>query len=455
MALLRSMSSGISGLEDMQVAMDAISNNISNVNTTAYKAQRVSFQTQINQLLLDASSPGLGRGGTNPEQVGLGVSIASIDTDESQGALQTTGINTDLAITGNGYFVLNDGQNQYYTRDGGFGFDSAGDMVKLSNGMKVQGWTATGSPPTINTSAAVGNINIPSTTALQPSGTANISIGGNLDANTPTGAAPPTGVPLAAPAPANVFSQSVTWHDSLGNSHQGNIVWAHTAPGTWQAFFSTSDPTVTGYASPPGATAPYAPPNLVALSGSITFNANGIISANTLAGMTLGYNTGAANTNMALNVGTVGSSTGLTQFADGTAANPISSAVETNEDGFASGRLGSFAIDNTGIITGIFTNGQSRELGQVAMANFNNPQGLTNITGQNIYQISNNSGTPQIGPAQTGTLGSIQSGALEGSNVDLAKSFADMINIERGFQANSKSITTSDQMIQELLTLKQ
>ncbi|QCX32346.1 flagellar basal-body rod protein FlgF [Caloramator sp. E03] len=295
--MLRSLFSGVSGMRNQQTKLDVIGNNIANVNTTAFKGARVTFKDMLNQTLQGASDSASGKGGINPKQVGLGVAIAAVDTNMNQGALQSTGRSTDLAIEGNGFFVISDGNETRYTRDGSFSIDKNGYLV-TSEGYHVMGLTAsniTASPPNLSSSAAI------------------------------------------------------------------------------------------------------------------------------------------------------------------TVPNPISSLdniripLEASVDGVDS-KLTSFSIDQDGKIKAIYGD-KTVEVGIITLANFQNPAGLTKLGG-NSYKESSNSGAAEFGTATSSGYGNIQQGLLEMSNVDLANEFTEMIITSRAFQANSRTITTSDEMLQELLNLK-
>ncbi len=411
--MMRSMFSGVSGLRNHQLRMDVIGNNIANVNTVGYKKSRVLFQDILSQSIRGASAPQGGKGGTNPMQVGLGITVNSIDTLHTQGSSETTGKVTDMMIDGDGFFIVGDGRNNYYTRAGNFDFDAVGNMVN-ANGLLVQGWMAdnTGN---IDITLAIGGISIPKGQSLQPRATTNATYINNLDANTPTA------------APNNTFPTSLEVYDSLGNFWVIPVTFTHTGANTWDV--TASDP--------PGATASMS-------ATTLTFNADGTFGSMTAGGgvITLTLTNGATSP-QTINV----DFSAITQFAS------PSTARYNTQDGYASGTLQGYAIDTAGVITGRYSNGLTRQLAQVSIANFNNPGGLMK-TGENLFVQSNNSGSAQIGTAGSGGRGDISPGKLEMSNVDLSQEFTDMIITQRGFQANSRIITVSDEMLQELVNLK-
>ncbi len=417
------MDSAVSGLQMQQKWMDVIGNNIANVSTPGFKSSSLNFAQLFAQTLYGGGAPAGNLGGTNPQQIGLGVGIGSITQNQAAGTLQQTGNPTDLAITGNGYFLLNmNGQGTGYTRVGDFTQDGVGNLVEGATGFKVQGWMATnGVLPTSETQSNLSGITIPNNQSIPPHATANMSFTGNLNVADSLQATPPKiQVPFQA-------------YDSLGNPLNLICTFQATAgtPGSWT--WTLSDPSSAGVAGLP-ATAP---------SGTITFSSSGAYSTPaTNPTFTMSPKDGSSAQTVTLNFKS------MTQYAAADAPTP------GTQDGYGTGTLDGLTIDKSGVITGSFTNGQSQTLGQVAVATFANPQGLVQ-QGQDIYTAGPNSGLPQVLVAGTSGAGAIQSSALEGSNVDLAKQFTDMIAAERGFQANGQVITTSDQMLQTLVQLGQ
>ena len=413
--MLQAMYSGISAIEAHQERMDVIGNNIANVNTTAYKAGRVTFQDQLSQTLQGAGAATDSVGGTNPQQLGLGVRVGSIDTLMSQGGLQSTSKPTDMAIQGNGFFMLGNATGVSYTRDGSFTLDSNGNLVNGSDGSYVLGWKADANgkiDPTQQISPA-SHLSIPvgGLTAVQP--TSGVSFGGNLSAEDAGG---------------DTYSRSVAVYDSLGEKQNvtltfqrdttdaANHTWKWTSSGDAGAAGSGTisfDPAGTG--------------KVVGSTGAITLNP-----------------TDGATLNQAIKP----------DFSQVTQISGSSSASPTNQNGFGPGTLQSFSIDQTGAISGIFNNGLTRVLGQVAMSDFPNPAGLER-GGGDTYRASINSGLPSVGTALSGSLGKISTGYLEQSNVDLSSEFTNMIVTQRGFQANTKIVTTVDEMLNNVIQMKQ
>lgn len=688
--MMRSLFSGVSGLRNHQTKMDVIGNNIANINTVGFKRGRVNFQEMLVQTIRGASAPQGGRGGVNAQQVGLGVQVASIDYVQTQGNLQSTGKTTDLALQGDGFFILSDGADQLYTRTGIFDLDQDGNLIFASNGMKVMGWTTVDAYGKIITNTSLTNITIPIGQSMKPLATEAVTYANNLDASAKLG---------------TVHQTQVEVYDSVGNAHtivtnfekvavdaDGNTTWEYSVslgnndpiiqnfisqfdtydsllpggPGDriptpttkletqYQvlnlaqraAFLAnpnvikdgkmiTKDLKITDLADDPNpalsikaqveslfsvpatfdsldaaqklfileaayaaveankqvaagntsqfplpdyslsATSPYVDArtplasdvfldDLGALTKPITVNdvpglgtIDVIVRSTTdSTGITVTLSetpagSGVYTANFGFTAGASGA--GLIKVGDGdtiTVEYPAGTEIDSarwyqstyspnyvedllakqaelkidklnprfgyiifdqsgqlkadetrqanlitdpkninltraysfspsgaktvsiipdfksltqytspftasavNQNGNPAGTLQSFTIDKNGTVTGIFSNGFTKDLAVIAIANFNNPAGLMKM-GENLFKRSNNSGLAQVGPAGTGGRGSITPGALEMSNVDLSQEFTDMIVTQRGFQANSRIITTSDEMLQELVNLK-
>ncbi len=426
--MLRAMYSGVSGLLAEEMALDVIGNNIANVNTAGFKEGTIDFADVLSQTLQGAVPPQGGTGGINPTQVGLGVTVSGITTDFTQGADQQTGKSTDLAIEGNGFFVADLGGQQLYTRNGAFNFDASGEMV-TSDGAIVQGWMAdaTGN---VNTNGALQSIVIPSGQSIPPQQSQNIILGGNL----------PTSPTVDASGNA-VIDTSINIYDDQGTSIPLTLEFTYTTGGTppWSVQAKDASGNAIGSAQP------------------LTFDpTTGQLTSPTLASGGAGFTIPANDPNLdklgtftndiSVDLGTPGQA--LVNYGGNATVTAIS------QDGFATGTLQSVAIGKSGVITGVFSNGQSQVLGQVAVADFTNPAGLQK-QGGSLYINTANSGIPQIGTASSGGRGAIASGVLEGSNVDLSKAFSDLIMAQRGFEANTKVITTSDQILSALVNMVQ
>ncbi|KAA5807768.1 flagellar hook protein FlgE [Thermoanaerobacterium thermosaccharolyticum] len=419
--MLRSMYSAVSGLKAHQAEMDVIGNNIANVNTVGFKASRMTFKEIFNQTIKGASAPQGNGGGTNPQQVGLGVAIASIDTLFTNSGSQRTDNPRDLSIDGNGFFIVNNGGANLYTRAGNFLFDSNGDLV-TPDGYKVMGWISQDGK-TVNTDTGdLSPISIKNWSSTSPASTKLIQLGGNLDAGTSIGSS---------------VSYNVTIYDSQGGSHVATIQFTKKDnAGNWDAAITNFD----------GNDLSASPVTI----GSIQFDSNGLIT--NPAGSIFSVNVSSlpiTNTNA-----TLGDGTNITiDLSNLTMYSSSTDIRELSKDGNEAGSIESINIDQYGVVSGIYSNGRTQVIGQIALADFQNTQGLEKV-GNTMFINTVNSGDPMIGAANTGTRGTINPGTLEMSNVDLANEFANMITTQRGFEANAKVITTSDEILQDLVNLK-
>ncbi|GAA2550272.1 flagellar hook protein FlgE [Winogradskya consettensis] len=404
--MLRSLFSGISGLRAHQQMMDVTGNNIANVNTTGYKSSQTVFQDTLSQMVNAAGAPQNGAGGTNPAQVGLGVKTASINANFSQGAAQTTGKSGDMMIQGDGFFVVKSGGESVYTRAGSFNFDANGSLT-TPNGQIVQGWSAN-TDGEVNIAGAPGNIKLPIGISLAPEQTTKFTLTGNLSYEAPIDA---TG---ATAGSSKVIPIPVV--DENGASSTLNVTLTKSGANEWTA------KTPTGTAVP------------ITFVNGKPVAADGVTP---LTSLTLTEGTETYDVDI----------TDLTHYSGNTEAR-VSDA-----NGSGAGILSSYTVSNTGQIVGVFSNGLKQTLGQLALANFNNVNGLEKI-GDSMFRSTVNSGLAQVGAAGSAGLGTITNGALEMSNVDLAQEFTNLVIAQRGFQANSRIITTSDEILQELVNLK-
>jgi len=391
--MLRSLFSGISGLRSHQTMLDVTGNNIANVNTTGFKASQVQFQDTLSQVLTNAGGAQDGVGGTNPAQVGLGVRVAGITTSFTQGASQTTGRSTDMMIQGDGFFVVRKGAETYYTRAGSFDFDATGQMVLPGEGALVQGWAAVNG--VVDTNSELTDLRVPAGTTMGAVASTKATYDGNLD---------------SAAAVGTTKTLTAKLYDAVGTERTLSLTF-------------TKDTTGWNVAATDGAA--------VVAQQPVTFDADGAITAPT--SLTVG--------------GVAVDLTALTGYAG------LDTAQAASTDGQAAGTLLSFALGADGTITGAFSNGLKQVIGRIALGSFTNPAGLEKAGGS-LYRTSVNSGDAQVGTAGTGGRGSLAGGALEMSNVDLSSEFTSLIVAQRGFQANSRIITTSDEVLNELVNLK-
>lgn len=598
--MLKSLFSGVTGLQSHQIAMDVESNNIANVNTIGYKYSRANFSDLLAQTNQIATAPQGALGGKNAVQIGLGATVSSVTRIHSQGSIQNTDKNTDVAIQGDGFFIVSgDGGNTYkYSRSGDFKFDAAGNFVD-NNGFIVQGWLRDTTTGLVDSTAPIANIQIPpglttpanastqitlkanlsssqkvdqfgptyalDSTAgvlapektedlgvlfnasgeafqLTPAGgTAAVPVGGQgirvsfdggttsqdfrytnngtlagttvagtyyfqttedlraglqalatgtsggatvtvngegkfivnnsagtaalsinatgiVDINTidntrftttfaTMAGALPVGTALKQSQAVNAatHSASIDIFDSLGSKHTVKMDFRK------QSINTTSGITNWGYTINvplPGSIGGVAP-NINLLEGGIlSFDSNGAILGYNIPGIDFTPNNGASpNQAVNLNFGSFGGYDGLTSFDNPSGTSGIS------QDGYPGGDLVGIRIDQSGTLVGSFSNGRSFGLAQIGMAKFSNNEGLV-TDGGNVYLQSANSGDPIIGTAATAGRGFMQSSALEASNVDLSKSLTNLIIIQRGYQANGKTITTSDTLLETLLGIK-
>lgn len=428
--VLRAMYSGVSGLRAEGEALGVVGDNIANVNTVGFKGQRVIFHDVLGHSILAGSSSAM---------PGSGVRVGGIQQLFTQGSLANTGVSTDLALNGDGFFVVQGTvagvQGNFYTRAGQFVIDNQGYLTD-SGGLQVQGYAAN---PDGTFQASVSSIKAP-TSSIQPNATELMEITANLDANSTT----PT-LPWDAQNPANTanFSTSMTVYDSLGNSHQVEVYFRKTAANAWDyhvlAEGSELAPPVAG--------------NAEIGTGSLAFTTNGAlntVTTTTAVSVSFAGATGAQA--IALDFGTpiAGGGTGLdgsTQFGS------PSNISSQSQDGYSSGDFAGVAVDGQGVVMGLYTNGQKLAIGQLAIAKFRANEGLGRA-GQNLWIDTRESGTAALGTAGSGGRAAVSAGALESSNVDLAEEFVGLIQHQRSFSANSKTITTADEMLQELINIK-
>ncbi|WP_347941837.1 flagellar hook protein FlgE [Peribacillus simplex] len=420
--MLRSMYSGISGLKNLQTKLDVIGNNVANVNTYGFKKSRVTFSDAMNQTVSGASAATANKGGTNSKQIGLGSTIATIDTIHTQSSLQTTGRDLDLGISGDGYFVVKQGNSLSYTRAGNFYLDDNGTLVN-ANGFKVQAYKVDENG---KRSKTIGDVAVNVNAILPAIATTKISVSGNLAADAIDG---------------TVFSQQMKVVDESGEEQTANIYFQKNGDDKWELF--DEEPAALGDTS---TTKPKP-------FTSVNFDANGQIVAadKTQSGQTINISSGKEDDSDTAVDESVQKVNLDFDFSNLTQVKGSTTAL-VNPDGNKEGKLESFNIGASGEINGVYSNGLITTLGQLAVANFSNASGLTK-TGGNTFQESINSGTANINIAGEGR-GVIASGSLEMSNVDLSEEFTEMIVAQRGFQSNSRIITTSDEILQELVNLK-
>lgn len=455
MALIRSLTSGTSALKAEQQRMDVISNNIANVNTTGYKASTASFLDQFNQTFSLGTAPGSvagsGIGGVDPLQIGLGVKLGAVKMDFTQGSVANTSRNTDVALQGDGFFALQRNNQTYYSRAGSFSFDRNGYLLDSSTGSYVQGYNLQTNANGVvqkdvngaNTlDRSVAGIKVQPTFKSAPKQTQTIAVSGNV------------GSTHLSTDPA--VKTSITIYDTQGGQHQLNLAFQKTAVPNQYTMQVTVDSVATNLNTTAGAATNASQP--------VTFNADGTLS--NIGGTTsqLTFQVNAATLNAALGTPSFNATEpknltislaspndltgGMTQYAAADTVNAKS------QDGYSAGDIKDISIDQTGKINGAFTNGQSEVLGQLVVAKFTNPSGLVK-EGANMYTVSPNSGLAQVGTAgETFPSTAVAGKSLEESNVDLTSQFTDLISTQRAFEAASRTVTISDQFLQEINSLK-
>jgi flagellar hook protein FlgE len=405
----------LSGLQAASQTLSVISNNLANLNTVGYKASQASFRDLFYQ--------SFGTNGANdPIQVGEGVAINSVTPIFTDGNLQGTGVNTNAAITGSGFFVTQKDGVLQFTRAGNFTVSDSGELT-TQDGQLVMGYPAING--VISPTQTLAPLHVNHGQLIPGASTTAIQTQTNLDASAPVGTS---------------FSTPITVFDSLGTSHVLTYQFTKTAANAWNYQITLPAADTGGTGAP-----------TVISSGALTFNGNGTLAtpAAPVSGINIiGLADGASSLNMTWNLQDAVGNSLLTQTSS------PSATANTLQDGFGSGTLLDFNISSDGTIEGSFSNSQTLALGQIVLGNFANPQGLNRV-GQNSFQTTLASGAPVIGVAGTGGRGSITGSSLEQSNVDIATEFANMIVTQRGYQANARVVTTFDQLTQDTINMKQ
>ena len=439
--MMRSLFSAVSGLKAHQTKMDVIGNNIANVNTVAYKSQSVTFGDVYYQTTQVATGPNeaSGKGGTNAKQIGLGSTVGAISVDPTaQGASERTDNTWDLMISGDKFFVVSNAGNTYFTRAGDFTTDLDGAIVTQS-GANVMGWKADADGNIIKDRVQALYATSPEYTYTAPAATTGVTITGNVDSRE-----------------TGDIAYTVNFYDSLGNEYQATLNLTYDSKDA--AAGTTSYNVVGGSVTMNGQ-----PTELsVSCDSQVVFNTNTGASRVGNAGLALTFtdNSADGSGNIA-NIGTNNGNTstinldasGLTMYA---AASNINATMGINGTGAgkAVGKMTSVGVNEAGQIVASYSNGDTKKIGQIAVASFTNPSGLEKV-GDNLYAATLNSGSfDGIGEDISESSGKITSGYLEMSNVDLADQFTNMITTQRGYQANSRIITVSDTMLEELINLK-
>jgi flagellar hook protein FlgE len=402
----------LSGLEADSVSLNTIGNNLANLNTTAYKGQTTSFEDLFYQQI--------GQSGSGDAiQVGAGTKVSGTSTDFSEGTLlpDANSNPTDMALSGNGFFVVSQNGVQSLTRAGNFQISSNGGLI-TQDGQQVMGYPAING--VVNQNGSLQPIVIPVGATEGAQATQNVSVTSNLN----------SGATVGTP-----FTTPVTLYDSLGQSQQATISYDKTGTNTWS--YAVTLPAGAATGTP------------VNNTGTLTFDSNGNLTSptGTVAGISFpGMADGASDLSFNWNLNDASGNPTLTQLATASTNNT------QIQDGFASGNYQQISVDSSGLITAEFSNGQSSTVGQIAVASVANVQGLV-ATGGNNFTTSVASGQATVGVAGTGGRGTVEDNALEQSNVNISTEFSNLIVAQRAFEANSKTVTTFDTISQDVLAM--
>ena len=412
-----SFSNALSGLKANAFAIDVVSGNLANLNTTAYKEGSVSFQNLVNDLA---------SGGGGGSTVG-GSTIAVANRSFSQGSPQSTNQPFDAAIQGNGFFVLRSKAEQVFSRAGNFKVDASGHLLTQQN-QNVQGWNAANG--VLNTTSGVSDITVPNSSLRQPSPTSHFTITANMNASSVVGSADAT------------FSTPIPIVDSLGISHVVTVTYVKSAASTWDYSVTLPSSAVAGGVGT----------NTTLASGTLTFDGRGhlatpISTSGPIAVPISGLADGATDMAMTWSLYDANGDPTITQYSQ-TSAN-----LGSTQDGTPSGQLTSISIGPNGQILARYSNGDAVAVAQLALASILNPDSMQDL-GQNTFGVTSLSSIPAIGMPGTGSRGAITGGALEASTVDIAKEFTNLLTYERAYPAASKVVTTEDDILQETVALK-
>jgi flagellar hook protein FlgE len=403
----------LSALQADSTAIDVVGNDLANLNTTGYKATDLNFEDLMAQNMGTAQTIA---------QVGMGVGPVGTVSNYTQGTLATTNGATDAAIQGNGFFVVQNAENQtLYTRDGSFQVNAAGTLV-TATGETVQGWPAVNG--SVNPNGPVGNLTLPLGTTIPASATSTMGLTMNLDSTTATG---------------GTFSAPIQVYDSQGTAHTLTVNFTETSANNWS--YTVTIPA-----------ADLAKGGKTTLTtGTMTFGADGTLTspAPTDKPTTIavpGLADGASDLSITWNLFNSDGSSMITQYDE------ASGVGNSTQNGFAAGQITNISLQNGGLMVASYSNGQQSTVGQVAMASIPNPETLTSV-GDNNLQASAATGTISVGAANSGGLGQIVAGSLESSTVDIASEFTSLLTYERSYQAASRVITSADTMLQDTMNL--
>lgn len=401
----------LSGLMATSQSLNSIANNLANLNTDGYKDQNLDFASVFNEM--QGTS-----GNGDPIQIGDGVQVAGTVSNFANGNVNSTGVSSNMALQGNGFFVVQDGNGQEYTRNGDFTVNSQGQLA-TEGGQLVLGYPAING--VVQTGAALAPIAVNQSNIIPGVATSSFQITTNLDATAAVG---------------TTYSSPITVYDSLGEAHDLSVNYTNTAPNTWSYNITLPAADTGGTGAP-----------TVITTGTLDFNSSGVLTApsGTVPGISIsGLADKAATISLTWDINGSGGTPSITQQA------AASATTETTQNGYAAGTLTSYSVLSNGTVQGQFSNNQTLALGQVAVASFANNQGLTQTAG-NDYQATFASGAAVVGQAGQGGDGTITGSAVEQSNVNLSTEFANLIVAQQGYEANAKVLTTLDQVSQATL----
>ncbi len=403
----------LTGLNNDATALNTIANNLSNLNSTAYKDQTVNFSDFFYQQVGETGSG-------NPIQQGSGVQLANISSNFTQGNVNSTGTASNMAIDGNGFFVLSSGNNNnVYTRNGNFTVNASGALVS-QDGLSVMGYPATNG--VVNTNAPLTALSIPVGQVQTPAATNTFGMTANLNSSAAVG---------------TVVPGQVKVYDSLGQSHTLTVNYTKTANNTWSYSIALPAGDQTGAGTSANTT------------GTLTFDSNGNLTtpAANVSGISFtGLADGASNLNFSWNLYDSNNNPTLTQV------DTASAVSATNQNGYASGQYQSFSVNSDGTVVASFSNGQQQAVGRVALASVVNQQGMK-LLGNGEYATTLASGTAVTNAPGAAGVGNIQGGSLEQSNVNISTEFSNLIIAQRAFEANSKAVTTFDNVAQDTIDM--
>jgi flagellar hook protein FlgE len=405
----------LSGLEATASSLNNIANNLANLNTDGYKDQSLSFADIFNNM---QSTSGNG----DPIQAGAGVQVAGTSSDFSNGTVSSTGVSSNMALQGNGFFVVQNANGTSYTRNGDFTVNSSGQLCTPS-GELVMGYPA--SDGVVSTTETLSPISVNQATTMPGVASTSFQMNTNLDSSAAAGTS---------------FSTPITVYDSLGTAQTLSVNYTNTAANSW-SYTITLPATATGGTGTPTTVS----------SGTLSFDSSGNLTSpsTSVTGINIsGLADGAASMNLTWKLGDASGNPTITQ------QNATSATATTNQNGYGVGSLTGYSVLSDGTVQGQFSNSQTLALGQVAVANFSNTQGLSEV-GSNDYKATFASGAAVVGQAGAAGNGTITGGSVETSNVNLSAEFSKMIVAQQGYEANAKALTTLNQISQATLQMLQ